>query len=152
MKEVQRILDQLKRSYEGEAWHGPSVQEVLANVTAEKASAHPISAAHSIWEITLHIAAWQHYVCERLKGKPFEATPEQDWPIIESHDDASWQKTLQQLESGYQRLTGEISKLGDKDLEDREVPGKPYTLYFMLHGVIQHNLFHAGQIAMLKKS
>lgn len=152
MKEIQRLLDQLKRSYEGEAWHGPSVQEVLANVTVEKALAHPLPAAHSIWEITLHIAAWQHFVCERLKGHAVEATPEQDWPITESQDENDWQKVLQQLDSGYQKLIGEISKLSDKDLEEKKVPGKPYTVYFMLHGVIQHNLFHAGQIAILKKS
>jgi uncharacterized damage-inducible protein DinB len=152
MKEVERILDQLKRSFEGEAWHGPSVREVLANVNAQKAMAHPIPAAHSIWEITLHIAAWQHYVCKRFQGKPFEATPEQDWPLASSDDEKAWQDSLNQLESGYQKLLAEIMKLSDDDLEEVIVPGKDYNFYFMIQGVIQHNLFHAGQIALLKKS
>jgi len=152
MKEVKRILDQLKRSFEGEAWHGPSVREVLANVNVEKALAHPIPAAHSIWEITQHIAAWQHYVCKRLEGDPFEATPELDWPPIASRDDEGWQNSLQKLEEGYQKLVAAISRLSDEELDEKEVPGKPYNLYFMIHGVIQHNLFHAGQIALLKKA
>ena len=152
MTEVKRILDQLKRSFEGEAWHGPSVREVLANVDAEKASKHPIPAAHSIWEITLHIAAWQHFVCKRLQGEHFEATPEQDWPLTSASNDDAWQDTLNHLESGYQKLLTEVMKLSDEDLDKFIVPGKEYNYYFMIHGVIQHNLFHAGQIAMLKKA
>lgn len=152
MKEVKRILDQLKRSFEGEAWHGPSVREVLKNVDSQKAAAHPIPAAHSIWEITLHIAAWQHYVCKRLQGEQFEATPEQDWPMISSTDEQRWQDSLQDLESGYQKLVAEVSRLSDTDLDELLVPGKEYPVYFMIHGVIQHNLFHAGQIALLKKA
>jgi uncharacterized damage-inducible protein DinB len=152
MKEIKRILDQLKRSMEGEAWHGPSVREALANVNAEKALAHSLPAAHSIWEITQHIAAWQHYVCRRLEGEQFEATPEQDWPPITSSNEEGWVNTLTKLESGYQKLYATISRLKEDDLDEIIVPGKPYNLYFMIHGVIQHNLFHAGQISMLKRA
>ena len=152
MKEVKRILDQLKRSFEGDAWHGPSVREVLANVTAEKAAAHPIPAGHSIWEITQHIGAWQEFVTIRLEGKQFEATPEQDWPAVPLKDEEAWQKTLQSLEKAYQKLTAAIGQLKDENLDNQIVPGKPYPLYYMIHGVIQHNLFHAGQIALLKKA
>jgi uncharacterized damage-inducible protein DinB len=152
MKEVKRILDQLKRSFEGEAWHGPSVREVLENVNAEKASAHPLPSAHSIWEITRHIAAWQYFICKRLQGQPVEATPEQDWPLTSETNEDAWQETLRNLESGYQKLVAEVGRLSDEDLEQKPVPGKDYTLYYMIHGVIQHNLFHAGQIAMLKRA
>jgi uncharacterized damage-inducible protein DinB len=152
MSEIKRILDQLKRSFEGEAWHGPSVREALANVNAEKAAAHPLPAAHSIWEITEHIAAWQHFVCKRLEGEQFEATPEQDWPAIPSKDEQTWQKTLSNLEQGYRKLSSAIGRINDKELDQTYVPGKPYTLYFLIHGIIQHNLFHAGQISLLKKS
>jgi uncharacterized damage-inducible protein DinB len=152
MKEVERILDQLKRSFEGEAWHGPSVREVLANVNSDKANAHPIPAGHSIWQITEHIGAWMYFTCKRLEGEPVEATPEQDWPLIPGKDEQAWEKTRQNLEKGYQRLATEIARLKDEDLENKFVPGKDYTIYFLLHGVIQHNLFHAGQISLLKKA
>jgi uncharacterized damage-inducible protein DinB len=152
MKEVKRILDQFKRSFEGGAWHGPSVQEVLANVTAEKAAAHHLPSAHSIWEITRHISAWQEFLCIRLEGKKFEATPEQDWPASAVKNEDAWHETLRSLEKGYQKLYAAMERLKDDDLDQKIVPGKPYPIYFMLHGVIQHNLFHAGQIAILKKA
>ena len=91
-------------------------------------------------------------VCKRLQGEKFEATPEQDWPLVSSSDENAWQDAQNQLESGYQKLTAKIMELSDDDLEQLIVPGKPYNLYFMIHGVIQHNLFHAGQIALLKKA
>ena len=59
MKEIERILDQLKRAYEGDAWHGPSVKEVLAGVTAEQAHARPPGNAHTIYELVPHIAVWE---------------------------------------------------------------------------------------------
>ena len=55
MTEIERIEDQLKRSLEGEAWHGPALEELLADVRAEQAAAKPVPPAHSIWEIVLHI-------------------------------------------------------------------------------------------------
>lgn len=58
MKETDRIRDQLERAFSGNAWHGPSVLEILENVTASQAAAHPIAGANSIWELVLHIGAW----------------------------------------------------------------------------------------------
>ena len=108
MKEVKRILDQFKRAHEGEAWHGPSVMEVLQNVNAERAKARPIPGAHNIWEITQHISAWQQHVCKRLRGQPFEATPEQDWPMDEVFDDRTWEEVVQKIKRGYEELIVEI--------------------------------------------
>ena len=59
MKELERIKDQFQRAFNGQAWHGPSLLSLLAGVTAEQAAAHPVPGAHSIWELTLHIAAWE---------------------------------------------------------------------------------------------
>jgi hypothetical protein len=58
MKETERIRDQLHRAFAGDAWHGPSVLEILENVTASQAATRPIAGAHSIWELVLHIKAW----------------------------------------------------------------------------------------------
>ncbi|PYS87293.1 MAG: DinB family protein, partial [Acidobacteria bacterium] len=68
MTEIERILDQLKRAYEGNAWHGPSVREVLAGITAEQAHARPLPNAHSIWELVHHIAVWENVGRRRLTG------------------------------------------------------------------------------------
>ena len=81
MREAERIADQLKRAYEGEAWHGPSLMEVLEGVTPESAAARPVNGAHSIWEIVSHIHAGREIVRRRLEGDTEMAreTTESDW-------------------------------------------------------------------------
>ena len=79
MTEIERILDQLKRAYEGEAWHGPSVREALAGVSAAQAHARPLNNAHSIWELTHHIAVWENAGRRRLEGD--RAATERGHPV-----------------------------------------------------------------------
>jgi uncharacterized damage-inducible protein DinB len=150
MTEVQRIHDQLRRAFYGDAWHGPSVMEVLANVTASQAAAWPIAHAHSIWEITLHISAWTDAVIRRMQGERVELTTEQDWPPVHNATEASWHETLAELKRRQEVIEKTLSGLADSRLDD-PVPGKDYTVYFLVHGLIQHDLYHAGQIAVLKK-
>ena len=148
--EVTRIEDQLKRSFEGGAWHGPSLMEALQGVTAAKAAAKPLSAAHSIWEIVFHVTAWEDAVRRRLGGEPVELTPAEDWPAVRETGDAAWTKTLAALRAGHDALRRSVARLSDARLKE-EVPGMDYSHYHLVHGVIQHDLYHAGQIAILKK-
>jgi uncharacterized damage-inducible protein DinB len=150
MTEIERIADQLDRAFAGEAWLGSSLRETLADVTAEVARGKPIARAHSIWEIVLHIAAWEDAVRRRLEGEPVDLSPEEDWPPVPEASAEAWRETLARLESHHQGLRGALSRLTESRLSDG-VPGKDYSVYFMLHGVIQHDLYHAGQIALLKK-
>jgi uncharacterized damage-inducible protein DinB len=148
--ETLRIEDQLNRSFRGEAWHGPCLQELLRDVTFEQAAARPVPAAHSIWEIILHITGWVEIARRRLDGEPFEPTPAQDWPAVPPASEAAWKLALGNLEGAHEKLRGAVAACDPTRLDQR-CAGKPYTIYFLLHGVIQHNLYHAGQIAILKK-
>jgi uncharacterized damage-inducible protein DinB len=82
MTEIERILDQLRRAYEGEAWHGPSVREAIAGVTAAQAHARPLANGHSIWELVHHIAVWEDVGRRRLGGDraAIEISGPEDWP------------------------------------------------------------------------
>ncbi len=152
MSEVKRIEDQLRRAMEGEAWHGPSLREILEGVTAEQAARRSISAAHSIWEIVLHITVWESVVRRRLAGEVIvELPPEQDWPRPRDGGEAAWKQALADLVRGNQMLRQAILGLSEERLRET-VPGKDYSVYFMLHGLVQHDLYHAGQIALLKKA
>ena len=151
MGEIERIEDQLRRSFEGEAWHGPSVLEALETVTAEKAAARPFGQAHSIWEIVLHITATQTLVLRRLQGDSTSLSPEQDWPSVPNTSEDSWVSTLTALKRSHSELSQAVSKVSDSVLDREILPGYS-SFYVTLHGVVQHNLYHAGQIVLLKKA
>jgi uncharacterized damage-inducible protein DinB len=151
MNQIELIADQLQRSYSGEAWHGPSVQELLTDVTAEQALARPLAQGHCIWELTMHIGVWMSAARRRLAGDPAKLTPQEDWPLIDGGSPAAWQQTLDALEQEHRQLKAAICSLPEPSLEN-QTPGKTYSLAFLLHGVVQHNLYHAGQIALLKKA
>ncbi|MBA3766054.1 MAG: DinB family protein [Acidobacteria bacterium] len=151
MSEVKRIQDQLRRSFEGPAWHGPSIKELVAGVTAEQATAKPLAEAHSIWEIVLHIAAWEEAALRRLAGDRAELSTEEDWPPVPDTSEAAWREALELIERNHLRLRGAIAGLDDSRLPEPVVDGMS-SVYGTLHGVIQHNLYHAGQIALLKKA
>ncbi len=151
MSEVERIRDQLKRAFHGDAWHGPSLREVLDGVTASQAASR-IPTGHSIREIVLHITAWTEIPCRRLAETPVpEATTEEDWPPVGELDEGGWKKDLESLFASQERLRDLLGSFSESRLE-ATVPGRDHSFYVMLHGAVQHSLYHAGQIAILKKS
>ncbi len=150
MKEVDRIADQLRRAMSGPAWHGPSLTELLADVTAEAAAARPLAGRHTIWELVLHLTAWHNVVRDRLAGQPLDDPREGDWPAPPAPSTAAWQHTLSGLRESADRLVRAIRALDDAEL-DRDLPPSGDTIYGNLHGAVQHDLYHGGQIALLKK-
>jgi uncharacterized damage-inducible protein DinB len=152
MSETARIADQLKRAVGGDAWHGPALMEILAGVDAAAAAARPISMAHTIWELTLHISAWDGVILRRIAGKAASPSDEENFPkIIEDTSEAAWRSTLVNLQRQHQELLRVISEMPDSRLSE-QVPGKDYDFYFLLHGTVQHALYHAGQIVLLKRA
>jgi uncharacterized damage-inducible protein DinB len=148
----QRLADQIRRSYKGDAWHGPSLSEVLEGVTAKQAAARPIKDAHSIWELVVHVAIWQKHILDRVqRGGMAEVPDELDWPEVGATSDAAWAAALADLKKQNEALARVMEKLDDAKLH-QQVKGKDYDFYFMLDSMPHHNLYHAGQIALLKKS
>jgi uncharacterized damage-inducible protein DinB len=155
VSEVDRIRDQFRRAFEGEAWHGPAVLALLDGVTAQQAAAHPIPGAHSIWELTLHIAAWERACLRRLKGDPAQLTDAEDFEPINDTSDSAWEATKQQLIDNHRELLDAISSVDESRLNEPVMthPTIPFSsTYVTLHGGVQHDLYHAGQIAILKKA
>ncbi|HEV2114766.1 MAG TPA: DinB family protein [Terriglobales bacterium] len=150
IEEIARISDQLKRAFEGDAWHGPSVLEVLEGVNAHAAAAKPVSGAHSIWELVLHIAAWDGAIRRRMDGQALQLTDEQDFPAVKDTSDTAWRNAIENLKQRHAELIKGVLAMPDYRLTS-QVPGKDYDFYHMLHGAVQHELYHAGQIALLKK-
>ncbi|MCL5268464.1 MAG: DinB family protein [Bacteroidetes bacterium] len=151
MGEVKRIAELLRKTYCGEPWHGPSLKESLAGVTYEMAFAKPQVGAHTISVIINHVAFWMEVVCHRLDGKIVEPTPDEDWRAPAEMTKDAWDKTLMRLETAYESLVSRIQALTPVQLES-PASGKNYDNYTMLHGVIDHNVYHSGQIALLRKN
>src|ERR1700694_2627899 len=141
MTEIERILEQLKRSYEGEAWHGPSVCEALAGVTADQAHARPLANAHSIWELVQHIAVWENVGRRRLEGDraQIDISSPEDWPPPDDASEAAWEQAQASLHRGHQALREAIARVPESRLDEPLFDGMS-TVYVTLHGVIQHDL------------
>jgi uncharacterized damage-inducible protein DinB len=153
MTEIERILDQLKHAFEGNAWHGPSVREALAGVTAAQANARPLANAHSIRELVQHIAVWESVGRRRLEGDraPIDISSPDDWPPVNDRSEAAWEQAKAALDRGHEALREAIARVPELRLDEPIFEGMS-TVYVTLQGVIHHDLYHAGQIAMLKKA
>lgn len=149
--ETRRLEEQLQRALEGEAWHGPSVLECVAGVSAEQASARPIPGAHSIWELVLHLTSDYTLVLRRLAGDGRQESPAEDWPPCPEPTDANWRRALQELARVNRELRQKVRAFPEDRLDQPLVPDPPYTAYTQFIGVTQHNLYHAGQISLLKR-
>jgi uncharacterized damage-inducible protein DinB len=151
ISEPARIADQLHRAFYGPAWHGPAVMELLEDVDAEIAFAKPLPNIHSIWELLLHVAVWDASTLVRLDGQKCQPTGDANFPPVAKPALAAWRRAVADAKRTHDRLVKTVAALPDSRLRDR-VPGKRYDFYHLLHGVAQHELYHAGQIAVLKKA
>jgi uncharacterized damage-inducible protein DinB len=151
--ECLRISDQLRRAFRGDAWHGPSLLDLLAEVTPKQAQARPLRSVHSIWELVLHIHVYLLVAFDATRGLPMPKLygTEGDWPARRNDDSVSWFDIQDSLFRDAEKLAQAIESLADEKLKN-PVPGRPYDFYYLFHGIVQHSLYHAGQIAILKKA
>ncbi len=147
------LLDTVRRSFDGDAWHGPAVSDALNGVTDVQAARRPPGGAHSIWEITLHIAAWANEVARRLHGHEPKEPEEGDWPVT----GGSWREASQRVKAARDRVLKRVEELTEADL-DKMVGGTfdpelatGFTYAGIIHGLVQHNAYHAGQIMLLRR-
>lgn len=156
MNRKDELIDALTRSFDGDAWHGPALEEVLADVTAEEALWRPALHVHSIWEITLHVAGWANEVANRLTGAAPKEPEGGDWRERGNADNDGWEDAIQQVFSARDALLAEVRRQTEEDLDVMvETPGASegtsFSRFGLILGVIQHNIYHAGQVAVLKK-
>jgi uncharacterized damage-inducible protein DinB len=157
MSEVDRILDQLQRAFDGDAWYGPSLGDALDGVNARLAVHRPIADGHNIAEIVRHVTVWTREIARRLRAGVAEDLEEADWTETNAVTDDEWAAMLDALDAAQGALVDEMKNVTDADLErmigdvrDR-AQGTGISRYVMLHGLVQHHIYHAGQIALLRK-
>lgn len=145
MSEIDHIIDTLKDTYEGNAWHGPSAKEILSKISENQQDAK-IGNGHSIIEIILHMNAWRNFVIQILLGNDsYQVTDELNFPQGQNLKEA-----IRILDKSQEELIATIAKFDEQNLH-QEVPKRKYSYHKLLHGIIHHDLYHLGQIVMIIK-
>ena len=151
MTHAEFLSDELRRALRGEAWHGPSVQELIAPLTPEEAMQRPIPAAHNIWELVVHITSWSNIALRRINGGQVEPYDGEDWPVVHEFTQDKWDEARAALDNSYERLSEVVLGMTEDELE-ANAPQSTRSIAGMVNGVAQHAAYHGGQIAILKKA
>jgi uncharacterized damage-inducible protein DinB len=158
MMETRNIVELIERLMTGDPWHGPGVARILEGVTAEMAARRPPGGAHTIWELVLHMTGWAREVTARLGGRAAQEPEAGDWPDIGAPTADRWRGAQAALFTAYEELSRVVGAMDAGtlarpvvDLRDNAL-GTGLSHYVTLHGVIHHAVYHAGQIALVKRT
>jgi len=145
MSDLSKIAETLKQTYNGDAWHGPSVMATLSNLSGDEARAK-IGNGHSIIEIVSHMTSWRNFAIQKLTGHDsFDVSEKANFPT-----EPDWNVVLKKLNESQEELLNALTRFTEEKLQD-QVPGRKYSYYKLLHGIIHHDLYHLGQIVMITK-
>jgi uncharacterized damage-inducible protein DinB len=145
MNQTQRIADSYRSATIKAAWYGPSLAELLAQISPELATTPPVPGSHSISELLQHLLLWNERIRNTSESNPLPRwQPEKEWaepPIPWNELVALWNQSRDLLEE----------KIRNFPIDDlaKKVPGRSYPYETMLHGIVEHAIYHSGQIAMV---
>lgn len=142
-----QLVDLFRRTFDGTPWHGPAVMEVLRSLKIEQTDLR-VGDSHSIGELVAHIVAWREFAIKKLEGDAaYGVSEEANFPMMTAE---KWPAMLERLEASQQRIL-ELLEVMPAEKLDEITPGKAHALYILLHGVVQHDLYHLGQIVLMKQ-
>lgn len=150
-----RLAEILRHTHSGDPWHGSSLEAIVKDVTPQEAVARPIAGAHSILELVLHLSAWAGEVAARVDGRAPAEPHEGDWPDTAG---VSWTEARDRLARAHGRLLESLARVSETRLAERvggerDAPlGSGVTVERMVLGLAEHDAYHGGQIALLKRA
>ena len=146
MNKCAEIADDYRRVTVAGAWYGPSLAELLARITPEQAVTKPEGGTHSIRELLQHLLLWN----ERVR-KTSETCPMPKWEAEKEWGEAPvpWNELLERWNKSRDLLEERLRNFPVGDL-GKQTPGRTYPYEFLLHGIVQHTIWHSGQIAMVR--
>jgi len=151
--ELDLLLQILDEGYEKRAWHGPNLCGTLRGVGAQEAAWRPGPDRHNIWELAVHVAYWKYANWRRLAGQKRGsfAFAGSNWIVRpEAPTEKSWRADLALLDEQHRRLRSAVEKIPPASLS-RVVPGTRHRTATMIYGIANHDVYHAGQIQLLKR-
>ena len=156
-RDSDRLIAELRRAHAGDPWHGPSRAALLSDVTPDVATWDPGAGAHSVWETVLHMRSWTREVARRaLGGAPAEPA-DGDWPAVGATDAVAWREALESLDAAHEALIDVIRTMPTARFSERVGVSRDAALgtgishRAMLYSLAQHDIYHSGQISLLKR-
>ncbi|GAB3937307.1 DinB family protein [Mucilaginibacter myungsuensis] len=155
MTTSEKLITELEKVLSGQPWYGPSIYEVFDRVTFDSAYEKPSHAAHNVAEILLHMLSWTEEVMDRLNGMSAGMPTSGDWPPVGAPDEKKWQDWIDDIKLANVNLVRTIRDLPEEQWDtpiDDKRGDEPVTTHAeLVYGFIQHQIYHAGQIAILVK-
>jgi uncharacterized damage-inducible protein DinB len=158
MTRTEKLSNELHNSIFGDPWYGASAAYILKEISVEQAFRKPISSAHNIIELTLHMTAWAEEILSRFNGNKPSEPQIGNWPVPKNYTEEYWNTVKRNLYDATNKLIFVVQKFPEKKLEnivggERNIPlGTGFSFEGLILGLVQHNAYHLGQISLLKKS
>ena len=151
--EIQQLLRLIDEAYDQKAWHGPNLRSSVRRLTAKEAAWRPGPGRHNIWEILIHAAYWKYAVHRRLRGDKrgsFSYKGSNWFPCPAPPTEKSWRADVALLEQEHRQLRQTIATFPRARLRER-FRGARQTPLDNIIGIAFHDVYHAGQIRVLRK-
>ena len=150
--ELKMYAAQLDENFSGEPWFGRNILAILSEIDEDIACQKP-NGQHSILELLYHMINWRLFTINRLEKSSSPGSnffEENDWQVLDHNDKSLWQKGIEQLKNSQQKLVNLLNTLKDEELQN-PVHERDYENKTLIIGIIQHDIYHLGQIAYIKK-
>ena len=151
-KEIQSIIRNLQNTLNGEPWFGRALYPILEEVDASKVHTKPNGTEHSLIELLYHMITWADFTLKRIQeddDMDMMIFEKMDWRVINPKIH-TWKKGLAEFKAIHKKIITLLEKKDDLFLKEK-VDYRKYNFRFLLNGLIQHNIYHLGQIAYIKK-
>lgn len=154
---IEKLVGELDKVVTGDPWYGASINAILHDITYAQAAVRHDANIHTIAEIALHICAWIEEVSSRLEGNEPKDPKRGDWPETDNLNETSWKKIIKDIFSAHETLLEQVKNFPFEKFEKQvgtervKELGTGFTYREMLVGLMEHNIYHGGQIGLLKK-
>ncbi|MFZ2492067.1 MAG: DinB family protein [Thermoanaerobaculia bacterium] len=146
------LLRMMDEAFDRKSWHGTNLRGSIRGLSADEAIWRPGSGRHNVWEVALHAAYWKYTVRRRLLGEKRGSFPLEgsNWFARDEADEALWRSDVALLVATHRTLRDAVAQLAPRDLEKAASGGKT-SILTLVTGIAAHDLYHAGQIQLLKR-
>lgn len=150
---VRQLIFKLQESFDGRPWFGESLMAKLNSVDFNKVNVRPLPSQNSISRLVQHIINWRLFVIKKLQGDrefDIQQNDTNDWTDVQINNDQDWNKLITKLQDTQQEITNFLSSKNNAFLT-QQVSGRQYDYQYLIEGLVQHDIYHLGQIGLVKK-